>query len=162
MFKILPIITKDEIQSITKVINAAFSSVAKQYGYTRELVPTFPAFIDELVIQKQINNGMNLFGYSLNDKYVGSIGYVKSIQDDLFIIERLAVIQEFRHQSIGKSLMKYAIEQIKHENGEIVEVQIVNENNLLKQWYLQQGFEEIRIDDYKHLPFRVGILQLKI
>lgn len=162
MKEITPITTKNAIQGITKTINKSFLSVAKQFGYTKEKVPTFPAFIDETVIQKQIDNGMKLFGYLSNNRYIGSIGYKDTKQPGLFIIERLAVIDKYRHQGIGTKLMKYVIEEIKNENGKIVEVQIVNENNILKNWYLQQGFKEIRIDDYCHLPFRVGILQLRI
>ena len=162
IIEIKPIITKEAIQGITLIINESFLSVATQFGYTKEKVPTFPAFIDENVIRKQINSGMKLFGYLLNNKYIGSVGYENTKQPGLFIIERLAVISKYRHQGIGKMLMKYAIERIKSENGKIVEVQIVNENGTLKRWYLQQGFKEIRIDDYVHLPFRVGILHLNI
>jgi len=75
------------------------------------------------------------------------------------MIERLAVLPDYRHNSVGLKLMKHALNIIKTENGKRVEVEIVNENWRLNKWYIDQGFIKIRIDQYSCLPFNVGVFK---
>jgi len=158
MVQLLPIISDAHIAEICNVINKSFLTVAKELGYTKESVPTFPAFIGKESIIKQLNNGLLLYGLFLNNSLVGSIGIKNEKANDLYKIERLAVLPTYRHRQYGTLLMDHAIKEIQKSGGKIAEVEIVNENINLKNWYLNKGFKEIRIDRYEHLPFTVGVL----
>ncbi len=162
MVRIIPINDDADIVKVCSVINMAFLTVANELGYTKETVPTFPAFIGKNTIINQINNGLKLFGLLLDNSLVGSIGIKKENTEGLFKIERLAIIPAYRHKKYGKMLMDYALNEIHNTGGKIAEVEIVNENLKLKKWYLNQGFREIRIDTYQHLPFTVGVLDINI
>jgi len=66
--------TNEDIIKIRKVINAAFQTVAHDFQYTMENVPTFPAFIMEDILHKQMEKGLILFGYEIDNNFAGSIG----------------------------------------------------------------------------------------
>jgi ribosomal protein S18 acetylase RimI-like enzyme len=162
MVQIIPITSDAHIAEICSVINMSFLSVANEFGYTKESVPTFPAFIGKEIIIKQINNGLILYGLLIDDSLAGSIGIKKEKANDLYKIERLAVLPKYRHRKYGKLLMDHVIKEIQKSGGRIAEVEIVNENIKLKKWYLNQGFKEVRIDKYEHLPFTVCVLDINI
>jgi ribosomal protein S18 acetylase RimI-like enzyme len=98
-----------------------------------------------------------LFAYVESGKVIGSIG-IKEIENNIFKIERLAVLPDQRHNKIGQTLMNYAIDRIKENMGKAAKVEIVYENKQLLKWYEKQGFQVISIDTYEKLPFQVGVL----
>jgi len=150
--------TTDDIEKITQVINQSFQTVAEEFGFTRQNAPTFPAFIEPEIIENQIHEGLSLYCFIVDDIFVGSIGTSDLKDNDTFKIERLAVLPGYRHQGIGKRLMDYAYQKITKNSGKIAQVEIVNENTKLKSWYTDNGFYELRIDNYKQLPFTVCVL----
>lgn len=159
---IKPISNPKELATALDIIKRSFSTVAREFNFTQEIAPAFPAWISGEIINAQIAAGLRLFMFEKNFKAIGCIG-VSSCPDsdlfkDLFKIERLAVLPEFRHLGIGKSLMDFAIKEIHKSQGKAAQVEIVNENTRLKKWYIDLGFKEIRIDRYENLPFTVGIL----
>jgi hypothetical protein len=51
--------------------------------------------------------------------------------------------------------MNFASESIKHAGGRIVIIALIDSNDRLKKWYLQQGIIETGKKDIEHLPFMV-------
>jgi ribosomal protein S18 acetylase RimI-like enzyme len=154
------IVSINDVSIITEVVNNSFITVAKEFCFTKENAPTFPAFIGEDRIESDLNRGLIMYGYSFKNKIIGCVGY--SIRNGNYLIERLAVLPEFRHKNIGKKLMKYAEQKIIENNGTLIEINIVNENKKLKDWYRGIGYKEIEIKEYEDLPFKVGILMKEI
>lgn len=158
----ISIISIDQIEVVTKVINRSFQTVADEFGFTKDSVSHFPAFIDKGVIEKQIRNGLQMFCFLIEDTCVGCIGFKRDNEEGLYKIERLAVLPERRHKQIGRLLMDFVVKEIRRDGGSRAIVEIVNENTQLKKWYINQGFIEIRIDRYERLPFTVGVLEKKL
>jgi GNAT superfamily N-acetyltransferase len=123
-------------------------TVALSFGFTKENVPRFPAFIDSDVIEKQLNNGLKMYGYKINDKIVGCIGY-SFYKDQIYFIERLATLPEYRHLGIGKKLMEY-----------------VDKNVILVEWYKKMNYKQIRIDKLAdgtiELPFDLLVMNKEL
>jgi ribosomal protein S18 acetylase RimI-like enzyme len=130
---------------ITNILNRAFLTVALNFGFTKESVPRFPAFIDSDLIEKQLNNGLKMYGYKINDKIVGCIGY-SFYKDQIYFIERLATLPEYRHLGIGKKLMEYIENKIKENGGKTAEIHVVDKNEILVDWYKKMNYKQIRID----------------
>jgi ribosomal protein S18 acetylase RimI-like enzyme len=130
---------------ITNILNKAFLTVALSFGFTKESVPRFPAFIDSDVIEKQLNNGLKMYGYKMNDQIVGCIGY-SFYRDKIYFIERLATLPEYRHLGIGKKLMEYIENKIKENGGKTAEIHVVDKNVILVEWYKKMNYKQIRID----------------
>ncbi|MDR1589205.1 MAG: hypothetical protein LBS51_03320 [Oscillospiraceae bacterium] len=53
--------------------------------------------------------------------------------------------------------MNFIENKIKENNGKIAEIHIVNDGEILKAWYNKLGYKEIRVEEPKTLPFKVGI-----
>lgn len=155
---IVRVTTDTDIDRATVLINEAFSTVARYFGFTKETVPTFPAFIDSSVIRRQVHNGLHLYACIENREIIGSVGYTQK-SEEYYLVERLAVDPARRHEGTGTSLMNFISDKIAERGGRTVEVQIVRENLPLRNWYLELGFSEVRVDTYTHLPFTVGVLQ---
>ena len=135
-----------DCKKITEILNKSFITVAIELNYTKENAPRFPAFINSDVIENNFNNGLKMFGYIINDKIVGCVGY-SYYKDNTYFIERLATIPEYRHLGIGIKLMNFAENKIRENNGKIAEIHVVDENKTLIEWYKKLNFVKIRIDD---------------
>jgi ribosomal protein S18 acetylase RimI-like enzyme len=130
---------------IKNILNRAFLTVALNFGFTKESVPRFPAFIDSDVIEKQLKNGLKMYGFKINDQIVGCIGY-SFYKDQIYFIERLATLPEYRHLGIGKKLIEYIENKIKENGGKTVEIHVVDKNVILVEWYKKMNYKLIRID----------------
>jgi ribosomal protein S18 acetylase RimI-like enzyme len=152
------IVSFDDAVLIASLVNRAFYTVALQFGFTKEEVPSFPAFIDSSVIAGQMAGGLEIFGFKRGMDFIGCIG-CGCRDDGIYIIERLAVLPEFRHMGIGEKLMKHAENVVREKQGNKSEVALVADNKILKNWYKKLGYEEIRIEEYVQLPFKVCVMQ---
>jgi N-acetylglutamate synthase-like GNAT family acetyltransferase len=146
---------------ITDILNRAFMTVAQQYNFTAENAPTFPAFINSNRIENSLNNGLKMYGYNMNNQIIGCAGY-SYFKDQIYFIERLATLPEYRHSGIGKKLMGYIENKIKNIGGKIVEIHIVDKNTVLREWYKKINYVEIRIDEIKTLPFDSCVMNKKL
>ena len=151
---------KDSI-IITDILNKAFLTVAQKYNFTKENAPTFPAFINSDKIENSLNNGLKMYGYNKNDIIIGCAGF-SYYKEDIYFIERLATLPEYRHLGVGKKLMEYVENKIRDIGGKVVEIHIVDKNILLKEWYKKMHYLEIRIDEIKALPFNSCVMNKKI
>ena len=145
---------------ITEIVNKSFITVANEFDYTIKNAPMFPAFIKKDIIEKQILKGLKMYVYKVGNKIIGSIGY--SFKNNKYTIERLSVLPEYRHKNIGKTLMVIIENKIKEKNGLSVKVEIVNNNIRLKEWYKKLGYKEVEVQEFNHLPFKVGIMEKEI
>jgi ribosomal protein S18 acetylase RimI-like enzyme len=155
------IISLDDPRLIVGILNRSFLTVAKTFGYTAEQVPSFPAFIDSSVIVGQLQEEFKIFGAKIDNAIVGCAGY-KFIDGTTSVIERLAVLPEYRHRGIGKYLLEYIENIIKTDKGKIIELSMVDNNLVLKNWYKRFGYRELRIEEYPQLPFKVCVLQKRL
>ena len=74
-------------------------------------------------------------------------------------MERLAVLPSYRHRGIGRALMDFAFEAVKKHGGKKVSIGIINENRVLKNWYMEYGFVETGTRVFRHLPFEVCFME---
>ncbi len=151
------IIELNDSKIITNILNKAFITVAQQYNFTQENAPTFPAFINYDRIENSLNNGLKIYGYKNNDQIIGCVGY-SFYKEQIYFIERLATLPEFRHLGIGKKLMQFVENIIKEIGGKIAEIHVVDKNIVLREWYKKLNYFEIRIDEIKSLPFNSCVM----
>jgi len=151
------IIEINDSNTITSILNKAFITVAHQFNITKENAPRFPAFINSDIIDGNIKNGLKMYGYKNDEEIVGCVGY-SYYKDEIYFIERLATIPEYRHLGIGKKLMEFAESKIFDKGGKIAEIHVVDKNNELRTWYKSIGYIEIRIDELKTFPFNSCVM----
>ncbi len=152
------ITTQDQISSSVDIIRQAFKTVADTFSLTPHNCPTHPSFITYDSLLNLYKKGAKFFGMFIDGLQIGFIAVEKS-DDDLFFIEKLAIIPSFRHKGHGTSLVSFAIEFIRNSKGKKISIGIINEHILLKNWYKGFGFQEITTKKYDHLPFTVCFME---
>ena len=150
---------KDEYlgNSLT-VIQESFLTVAGEFNFTEENCPSNPAFTKPEKLEQMRDSGISMFGLFEGGRQIGFVALERAT-NQLFYIERLAVLPEFRHKGYGKALLDFAFDYLKAQGAKQASIGIVNENSVLKHWYRCYGFQEIDLKKYEHLPFTVCFME---
>lgn len=162
MTDIIEITTDEQVKELVEVIRASNATVAKEFNLTKENAPSNPAFITYEALEDSMARGLTMYGFFEDNRLAGCVGIEDPKKDDTFYIERLAVLPACRNKGIGRRLLDYAFEEIKRMKGKKVSIAIIDENDALKRWYKDYGFEESGLKKFDHLPFGVCFLQKKI
>lgn len=154
-------IKEHELDDCIHVIRQGFGTVAKEFGLTQENCPTNGAFMkkERLIFEREKGNLQ--FGLLYENQLVGFMELAQ-IDEEMYSLEKLAVLPEFRHKGFGKKLMDYAKKILKDRKGNLITIGIIEENTVLKNWYLDYGFIHKGTQIFEHLPFTVGFMELKI
>jgi GNAT superfamily N-acetyltransferase len=123
--------------------------------YQQQLPVTPPISLAEQL--KEIKKrGLKFFGLFLGEKQIGFIA-IETADTGLYRFEKLAVLPEHRHRGYGAILVRFALDYVLRHNGQKVEIGIINEHTVLKDWYKASGFRETGTRKFAHLPFTVGL-----
>ncbi len=144
-------------QDCARVIRDSFITVANEFNITKQNAPTNPAFIEIESLQALKQKGVNMYGAFINNILIGFVAIEKS-SENLYFMEKLAVLPEYRHNGFGLRLINFVVETVKEAGGKKISIGIINENTILKDWYIKNGFSESEIKNFSHLPFSVCYL----
>lgn len=154
--------SEEDFISCTDVIRKAFKTVADEYNLTPSNAPTHPSNLSVTSLKEAVRKGAVFYGLQINGKTIGCIGIEKSPEAHKYYIEKLSVLPEKRHNGYGKMLMDIACEKILQNDGKLISIGIINENIILKNWYLRYGFNEKALKRFEHLPFEVCFMEKEI
>lgn len=149
---------KNDFEECAEVIRDSFITVADQFNLTRENAPSNPAFIETGALVSAHEKGIKYFGLFDDLRLIGCIAVEKAM-DNVYYIERLAVLPEFRHRGYGSMLLNFACSHIEEDGGKTISIGIINEHSVLKKWYLFHGFYETGLKKFDHLPFTVCFME---
>ncbi|HEY8421246.1 MAG TPA: GNAT family N-acetyltransferase [Thermoclostridium sp.] len=147
-----------ELQDCIKVINESFATVAREFNLTEQNCPRHPSFMKIDTLQQRYADGYQMYGLYEQDKLVG---YVSISVDDNNAAElhNLAVLPGYRHKGYGKSLLDFCEKKAKEMGCNKIKIDIIEENKVLKDWYLKNGFVHLFTKIFNHLPFTVGFME---
>ena len=144
------------------VIRNSFATVAEDLGLTEENCPKYVGFVTVAErLQTQLDWGWRLFGFYEADRLVGYVSISKD-NDGVYEIHNLAVLPECRHKGYGKQLLDFCAQKIRELGGNKINISIVEENTVLKNWYLDYGFIHTGTKKFDHLPFTSGYMEMKL
>ena len=150
------LVVEEELTGCVALLREAFGTVAQEFGLTRLNAPTNAAFTTIDNLRKHLQNGMTLYGMSVDSRLVGCVAIKKSKGDGLvFCIERLAVAPEQRHRGYGDKLLSFAMARIQDGGGATASIGLMDNNALLKKWYQSKGFVQHDCRRVGSLPFKV-------
>ncbi|MCP4764043.1 MAG: GNAT family N-acetyltransferase [archaeon] len=163
---------KKDLEKSVQIIRKSFLTVALQFNLTEKNAPSNPAYITFERLEQMKNENIKLFGlfhYEENEKKreieeKKQIGFlaIEKADDSLYYLEKVAVLPEFRHRGYGKKILDFASDYVKKENGLKISVGMINENIILKNWYIKHSFVESSVKKFEHLPFTVCFLEKEI
>lgn len=148
----------DMFEESVKVIRNSFITVADDFKLTRENAPTNPAFIEIDSLEKMLDKDVEMFAVIYEGKQIGFVA-VENAGNGVYYMERLAILPEYRHNGYGKMVMDFVAEHVRSGNGKKISIGVINENTVLKNWYINYGFLEKEIKVFNHLPFTVCIME---
>jgi GNAT superfamily N-acetyltransferase len=152
-------ISEPQIESAAKDIRGSFASLAKQFNITPETCPGASNFITAEHLKEHFERGLMMFG--LGDPLIG-FAALEMKTDTVYKIRYLSVLPEHRHKGYGKKLLSYCINKVIKLNGSKIEIGIIEENTVLKNWYAANGFIHTGTEKFEHLPFTVGYMELNL
>jgi diamine N-acetyltransferase len=155
--------SEEDILACAAVMREAFGTVAAEFGLTERNAPSNPAFMNVEKLQNYLEKPVLLYGCFIEKRIVGCIAIEKSKSEEgTFHIERLCVIPGERHKGYGRVLLDFAVAAIREREGRTVTIGIINENHVLKDWYLEYGFRVVSHRRFEHLPFEVCFMAMEI
>jgi len=153
-------VTKDNLPECLNVIHQSFATVAADFGLTEENCPKHTSFIPISYLETQMKWGWLMFGLYTDERIIGYMSLSKEA-DKAYELHNLAILPEFRHLGFGTQLLDYAKETVKSLGGSKINIGIIEESTVLKNWYITNGFEHVGTKKFDHLPFTSGYLEWK-
>lgn len=150
-----------ELEYCIEVIRQGFETVAKDFGLTENNCPSNGAFIklDRLLADK--NKGNYMYGLFSENKLIGFMQLEKK-DDEEYELKNVTVLPSFRHNQYGEMLLQFAFNKVNELNGKKMTIGIIEDNTVLKQWYLKNGFTHTGTKKIDFLPFMVGFMEIEI
>ena len=156
-------ISREEIPECARVIRESFMTVADEFGITPENGGHFTAFATtpERLIYHLESEKRVMRAYFDGDRIAG---YYSLLMQDGGECElgNLCVLPEYRHRDIGSRLLDDAAAKAKENGRTKINIGIVEENKMLRDWYESKGFVHIGTKKFDFFPFTCGYMEKKI
>ena len=153
-------VDKNELHECLDVIHQSFSTVAEQFGLTKENCPRHTSFIPLSFLETQMNWGWHMYALYAGKKIIGYMSLSKE-GEGTFELHNLAVLPEYRHNGFGKLLLDHTKDAVRSLGGRKIRIGIIEESDVLKNWYIANGFVHTGAKKFDHLPFTSGYLEWK-
>lgn len=147
-----------DLEDCIQVIHKSFATVASEFNLSEQNCPRHPSFMKIDVLHKRFADGEQMFGLYEQEKLVGYVS-MSVDKENAAELHHLAVLPDFRHQGYGKRLIDYCEMKAKELGCHKIKVAIIEENKILKNWYLQNGFIHLLTKGFNSLPFTVGFME---
>lgn len=154
-------IERTDLQDCLTVIHKSFATVADEFNLSEQNCPKNPTFMKMDVLQKRFANGVRMFGLYEREKLVGYVS-LSVDEDNTAKLYNLAVLPDYRHHGYGKLLLDYCETKAKEIQCSKIRIDIIEDNTILKDWYLKNGFVHLYTKRIEPLPFSVGFMEKQI
>jgi diamine N-acetyltransferase len=155
--------SEEELHNCVTLLRASFGTVAHEFGLTEASASTNAAFTTQDNLKRHVEKGLRLYGMFCASSLVGCIAIKRSkLEEPIFYVERLAVAPERRHRGYGDQLLSFALERIRLSGGTIASIGVMDNNEILKTWYLSKGFTQHDCRRIAHLPFKVCFMSRNV
>lgn len=150
----------DEIRVCAQVIRDSFMTVANEYNITYESCPTYAAFRTFEDIKAIWESGVKMFALFEQGTQAGFV-CIADNGGNSYIMGLLSVLPQYRHKGYGKKLMDFVYDYVKSQDGKKVQIWLMNENSILKEWYRKYGFIETGIRQSDGMPFTICDMEIQ-
>lgn len=148
----------EELAGSVQVIRESFRTVAGELCLTERNCPTHPSFMTFQRLKAETVKGLQCFGLFTGDAQAGFVAALAATAD-LFYLERLAVLLDYRHRGYGRILVDHVFSFVSKSGGRRISIAVIHESEVLKRWYSDYGFRETGTKVFPHLPFTVCFME---
>ena len=151
-------LTARELPEYAEVIRQSFATVAREFGLTKETCPAHPSLISNEALRERFKEDYTPFGLFVDGKLAGFMSLTNK-GGGVFVMNNVAVLPEYRHLGCGKALLEFCKAKVRELGGRKLEIDIIEDNTVLKNWYIANDFVNIGTERFDHLPFTVGYME---
>lgn len=148
----------EELDSCAGLIRESFAAVAEQFHLTRHNCLTNGAFIERSWLETEWRKGILMYGLYRDGIMAGFIQLEKK-SPDIYELKKLAVKPEYRHLGFGATLLSFARKTAIELKAKKITIGIIEENQILKDWYRFHRFVHTGTKKFDRLPFTVGFME---
>ncbi|MPM33948.1 hypothetical protein SDC9_80529 [bioreactor metagenome] len=151
-----------ELAECLEVINKGYKTVADQFGLNDDNCPdSGGATLKYEKLLGSYNKGNKMFAYFLDEKVVGFLEF-HIVDNSTIKIGDIVVLPQYRDIGIGTELLNYSKRFCKHNGFTKLTLGMINDNIMLKKWYIKNGFYECHTFKYPKAPFTTGYMEMII
>ena len=154
-------ISTERLSEYADVVSRSFSTIAEDFGWTRENAPGHLSFTAYDRLRSKIKDGYYPYALFVDEKIFGFVS-LTDIGDGVYELNQLAVLPEWRHFGYGKKLLDFCKAKVREFGGNKITLDIIEENVRLKDWYAANGFVHTGTKKYDHLPFTTGYMEASL
>ena len=156
-------VKRSDLPECVRVIRNSFQTVAEEFGFTEENAPRFTAFAtNEERLLWQLDGEHRLMYLDEEDGRVCGYYSLKPGENSECELGNLSVIPEYRHRGIGGGLLRHALETAAKQTFTVVNLSIVEENRVLREWYERNGAVHTGTQKYDFFPFTCGYMKITL
>ena len=156
-------VKREEIPECVSLIKKAFLTVADEFGFTEENAPRFTAFATTEERLMWHMDGEHRPMYVFEDDGVLCGYYSLLIQENNECeLNNVAVLPDYRHKGIGKKLIDHAFSMAKELGCNVMNIGIVEENVMLREWYEKAGAIHVGTHKFDFFPFTCGYMKKEL
>ncbi len=154
-------VEKENLSECTQLIKQAFLTVAQEFSITESNAPGYVAFsVHENKLLQQFNEGRKMYAYFDDNKMIGFYSLV--FFDEECELNNLCVLPAYRHKCVGKALLLHSFKIAKLKGCKKINISIVEENKMLRDWYIKFGFVPLYTKKFDFFPFTCGYMKKDI
>ena len=154
-------VKREELSACADLIRKSFQTVADEFGFTRENAPRFTAFAttEERLLWHMDSEHRLMYVYEESGE---PCGYYSLLLKDKGECElgSLSVLPEYRHRGIGGELLQHAMKTAREQNCTVMNLNIVEENTVLRKWYERYGSIHTGTEKFDFFPFTCGYMKI--
>ncbi|MCL2577841.1 MAG: GNAT family N-acetyltransferase [Defluviitaleaceae bacterium] len=154
-------VSSKQLSEYAEVIRNSFATVAQDFGYTRENCPGHTSFITNERLGSKIKDGYHAFGCFIDEKIIGFASLTEN-RNGTYEMNDVSILPKYRHLKYGKALLDFCKAKVTELGGNAITIGIIEENNIVKNWYAKNGFIHTGTKNYDGLQFTVGHMKYTI
>ena len=158
MFENIKPLSVIHLPAYAEVIRQSFATVAKDYGLTKETFPSHWSFVTNERLMEKIKDGYYPFGYFDNGNIVGFVA-LTDLGEGVYEMGILSVLPQKRHLGYGKALLDFCKEKVIEFGGKKIVISLADTHDVLKNWYIANGFIHTETKIFEHVPLPVGYME---
>ncbi len=155
-------VERNDIPACVNVIRQSFQTVADQFGFTPENAPGFTSYsMSEQRLNQQFDEHRPMFVYCADGVICGFCSLCMQDGGECEL-NNLAVLPQYRHNGIGRKLLEHCRSEAKKLGCRSINLSIVEENTVLRQWYEQNGAQHLGTKKFDFFPFTCGYMRIAL
>jgi N-acetylglutamate synthase-like GNAT family acetyltransferase len=149
--------TNKDITLLATLIRNSFLDIAERFNLTPQNCPTHPSNCKTEWIESALKKGIKYYILEKKNVPCGCVALERA-QSDVFYLERLSVLPQFRRNGFGEAMVNHAVNEAKRLGAHRIEIGIISDHIELREWYKIFGFSVKNENQFEHLPFKVTFM----